>query len=388
MAGSLREVAVAGIGHTEFSKNSGRSELRLALEAIVRALDDAGLSPHEVDGYVTFEQDSNAPALIAANLGVDNLAFWSLTNPGGGGACATVAHATMAIASGQAEVVVCLRALNERSGRRFGQSATGARIPGARGHYFPYGLVTPAQWIAIKARRHMHDYGTKSEHFGLISVADRKHAQRNPNAQFYGRPITLEDHQNSRMITDPLHLLDCCLETDGACGLVLTTLERARDLKQPPVKVLAAAQGTGPGATLEVMTNYAGSRLNSTPETRAVGEALFRRAGVTVKDIDVAQLYDHFTPLVLMGLEALGFCGPGEGGPWLEGGRIEWPNGELPLNTSGGQLAEGYIHGTNQILEAVRQIRGTSTCQVEGAELSLSTAGNSVPTSGIIFGKG
>jgi acetyl-CoA acetyltransferase len=388
MAAELRETAVAGIGWTEFSKNSGRSELRLATEAIKNALDDAGLVPQDIDGYVTYEQDSNVPALIASNLGVRNLSFWSLTNPGGGGACAAVSHAAMAVAAGMAEVVVCLRALNERSGRRFGQSAAPARIGGRGAHYFPYGLVTPAQWVAIKARRHMHDYGTTSAHFGAIAVAARKHAQRNPNATFYGRPITLEDHQNSRMIADPLHLLDCCLETDGACAVVVTTLERAKDLKQPPVRILATAQGSGPGPAVEIMTGYNGHRIAAAPETKAMGETLFRRADVTAGDVDVAQIYDHFTPLVLMAIEALGFCGEGEGGPWLEGGRAEWPDGELPLNTSGSLLSEGYIHGMNLVLEGVRQVRGTSTAQVPNAQVSLVTAGNGVPTSGAIFTKG
>jgi acetyl-CoA acetyltransferase len=297
----------------------------------------------------------------------------------------------MAIATGQAEVVVCLRSLNSRSGRRLGLFGKAERVSGAiSGYNVPYGLLNGAQRVAMYARRHMIEYGTKSEQFGLISVAARKHAQRNPNAHFYGHPITLQDHQTSRMISDPLRLLDCCLETDGACALVVTTFERARDLKKPPVRVLGYAQGTGPGADLEAMnsSSYNRARLSVAPETRAMGEALFRHAGVSPRDIDVAQIYDHFTPLVLMAFEALGFCGAGEGGSWLEGGRIEWPAGEIPVNTSGGQLSEGYIHGLNLVVEGVRQIRGSSTAQVPGAWLSLVTGGNGVPaTSGVIFAK-
>jgi acetyl-CoA acetyltransferase len=389
MPEALREVAVAGIGWTEFSRNSGRSELRLALDAITGALNDAGLSPREVDGYVTFDSDSNKPAEVAASLGVDNLGFWSTTYPGGAGSGATIAHATMAIATGRAEVVVCLRALNERSGRRFGQSRAGSRVGGVSAFYNPYGLLTPAQYAAVRGRRYMHEYGATSNHLGLVSVAFRKHAQRNPNAQFYGKPITLADHQASRMIADPLRLLDCCLETDGACALVLTPLARARDLKQPPVKVLATAQGSGPAAGIDGLGHFNSPRLSQTPWSRAVGDALFRRAGVTVRDLDVAQIYDHFTPLVLIALEELGFCGRGEAGPWLENGRIEWPDGEIPVNTSGGLLSEGYIHGLNLFVEAARQVRGTSTCQVAGAEVSLAIAGNlSATTSGVIFAKG
>ncbi|GAA3439753.1 lipid-transfer protein [Kutzneria kofuensis] len=379
--------AIAGIGATEFSKDSGRSELRLAVEAVSAALADAGLKASDVDGLVSFTMDSNAEIAVARELGVPELTFFSRINYGGGAACATVQQAAMAVGTGIAEVVVCYRAFNERSGHRFGQFATAAAAaPTSSGvdnsWSYPMGLGTPASTVAMVARRYMHEFGASSEDFGRVAVTMREHAATNPKAWFHGRPITLEEHQASRWITEPLHLLDCCQESDGAVAIVVTSVARARDLAQPPALVAAAAQGSS--ADQYVMSSYYRDEMSRLPEMGLVGRQLWRQAGFGPDEIDVAVLYDHFTPYVLIQLEELGFCGRGEAKEFIADGRIGL-TGTLPLNPHGGQLGEAYIHGMNGIAEAVRQIRGSSVNQVRGVENVVVTAGTGVPTSGLVL---
>jgi acetyl-CoA acetyltransferase len=378
--------AIAGIGATEFSKDSGRSELQLAAEATAAALADAGLRPSDVDGLVTFAMDGNAEIAVARELGLGDLSFFSQVGYGGGAACATVQQAALAVASGIAEVVVCYRALNERSGHRFGQVSRGAvATPTSagvdNGWHYPMGLGTPAATVAMIARRYMHEYGATSEDFGLVAVADRRHAAVNPRAWFYRRPITLADHQASRWIAEPLRLLDCCQESDGAVAIVVTSAERARDLRHPAAVIRAAAQGSSPGQF--VMTSYYRDELGL-PEMGVVARQLWQQAGIGPADVRTAVLYDHFTPYVLLQLEELGFCPRGEARHFISGGMIE-RGGGLPLNTHGGQLGEAYIHGMNGIAEAVRQVRATSVNQVPGDGPVLVTAGTGVPTSALIL---
>ncbi|MFC9731165.1 lipid-transfer protein [Streptomyces roseolus] len=372
--------AVAGIGATEFSKDSGRSELSLAVEAVRAALDDAGLAPGDVDGLVTFTMDTSPEITVAQAAGIGELTFFSRVHYGGGAACATVQQAALAVAAGVAEVVVCYRAFNERSGRRFG-SGVQRREPSAEGAalgwQLPFGLLTPASWVAMTAQRYLHAYGLTPEVFGHVAVTDRRYAANNPAAYFHGKPITLADHAASRWIAEPLRLLDCCQETDGGQAVVVTTAERARDLRHPPAVVLAAAQGAGRGQ--EAMTSFYRDGLTGLPETGVVARQLWQTSGLRPADVDVAVLYDHFTPFVLMQLEEFGFCGPGEGGDFVAAGA-------LPINTHGGQLGEAYLHGMNGIAEAVRQLRGTSVNQVPGAARALVTAGTGVPTSGLVLG--
>ncbi|MEU5442865.1 lipid-transfer protein [Streptomyces griseofuscus] len=371
--------AVVGIGATEFSKDSGRSELRLAVEAVRAALDDAGLTPADVDGLVTFTMDTSPEITVAQACGMGELSFFSRVHYGGGAACATVQQAALAVAAGVAEVVVCYRAFNERSGRRFGAgvqhrepSAEGAAL----GWVLPFGLLTPASWVAMAAQRYLHTYGLTPEAFGHVAVTDRAHAATNPAAYFHGRPITLAEHAASRWIVEPLRLLDCCQETDGGQALVVTSLERARDLPRPPAVIAAAAQGAG--RAQEQMTGFYRDELTGLPEMGAVARQLWRTSGLAPADIDVAILYDHFTPFVLMQLEEFGFCARGEAADFTAGRR-------LPLNTHGGQLGEAYLHGMNGIAEAVRQLRGTAVNQVPGAARTLVTAGTGVPTSGLVL---
>ena len=244
----MTTAAIAGIGATEFSKDSGRSELRLAAEAVRAALADAAMRPADVDGLVTFTMDSNAEIAVAREVGVPALRFFSQIGYGGGAACATVHQAAMAVATGAASVVVCYRALNERSGRRFGRVAAGAVATPTtsgvdNGWHYPMGIATPAATVAMVARRYMHFSGATSEDFGRVTVADRRHAATNPHAWFYQRPVTLAEHQASRWIAEPLRLLDCCQESDGAVAVVVTSLDRARDRPHPPAVIRAAAQG-------------------------------------------------------------------------------------------------------------------------------------------------
>jgi acetyl-CoA acetyltransferase len=379
--------AIAGIGATEFSKDSGRSELRLAAECVRAALDDAGLRPSDVDGLVTFTMDTNSEIAVARELGIPELRFFSQIGYGGGAAAATVQQAAMAVATGIANVVVCYRAFNERSGHRFGQFSTElAARPTSAGvdasWSYPMGLGTPAANVAMVARRYMHVYGATSEDFGRVAVADRRHAANNPDAFFYGKPITLEEHQQSRWIAEPLRLLDCCQESDGGVAIVVTSAERARDLAQRPAVVAGAAQGSG--ADQFVMTSYYRDMLTGLPEMGLVGRQLWTQAGIAPEDVQVAILYDHFTPFVLIQLEELGFCARGEARHFIADGAIEI-GGRLPVNTHGGQLGEAYIHGMNGIAEGVRQLRGTSVNQVADVEHVLVTAGTGVPTSGLVL---
>ncbi|MEU3916455.1 lipid-transfer protein [Streptomyces sp. NPDC029004] len=374
------KAAVVGIGATEFSKDSGRSELKLAVEAVRAALDDAGLSPADVDGLVTFTMDTSPEVTVAQAAGIGELSFFSRIHYGGGAACATVQQAALAVASGIAEVVVCYRAFNERSGRRFG-SGVQHREPSAEGTALgwnlPFGLLTPASWVAMAAQRYLHTYGLTPDAFGHVAVTDRRHAANNPAAYFYGKPITLADHAASRWIVEPLRLLDCCQETDGGQAIVVTSAERARDLRQPPAVIVAAAQGAG--RAQEQMTSFSRDDLTGLPEMGVVARQLWATSGLAPGDIDVGIIYDHFTPFVLMQLEEFGFCKPGEAAEFVAADA-------LPLNTHGGQLGEAYLHGMNGIAEAVRQLRGTSVNQIPGASRVLVTAGTGVPTSGLVLG--
>jgi len=378
--------AIAGIGQTEFSKDSGRSELQLACECVKAALDDAGLAPADVDGLVTFTLDSSEEMEVGRNLGIEALSLFSRVPYGGGAAAGVVLQAAMAVASGVADVVVCYRAFNERSGTRFGGFAGQvSSMPLFMAWYAPWGLLTPASWVALHARRYMETYGVTNEDFAPVAVVDRAHAATNPDAWFYERPITVEDHQASRWVVEPvLRLLDCCQESDGGVALVVTSAERARDLRQAPAVITAAAQGATYDG--EMMTSYYRDDLLGLPEMGIVADRLWRASGLTPADISTAFLYDHFTPFVLMQLEELGFCARGEAKEFATVENLSL-GGALPINTSGGLLGEAYLHGMNGITEAVRQIRGRSCNQLDDVEHVLVTAGTGVPTSGLILSR-
>jgi acetyl-CoA acetyltransferase len=383
------KTAIIGIGATEFSKASGRSELQLALEACTAACEDAGLPTNLVDGLVTYTMETNPENEIMRGLGIQELKHFSRIHFGGGAPCGTVELAAMAVNEGVADYVLCYRAFNERSGRRFGSGVqdqpAGATAEAAQFAWTsPYGLLTPASWVAMFASRIMHEYGVTSEDFGAVAVADRKHAATNPAAFFYGKPITLEEHQQSRWIVEPLHLLDCCQETDGGQAILVTTVERARDLKGTPAIINAAAQGMADEQ--QMMRSYARESLVGLPEMGTCARQIWESSGLGPSDIQTAVIYDHFTPFVLPQLEEFGFCKPGEAKDFIAGGAIEL-GGRLPINTHGGQLGEAYLHGMNGIAEGVRQIRGTAVNQVDNVSNVLVTGGTGVPTSALLLGQ-
>ncbi|MEE2768385.1 MAG: lipid-transfer protein [Actinomycetota bacterium] len=387
--GAAGQAAIIGIGATEFSKNSGRTPMELAVEACEAALEDAGLPAEKVDGMVTFSAEQNFEIEVARNLRVPALRHFSMIPHGGGAACGTIAQAAAAVYSRVADYVLCYRAFNERSWHRFG-SGVQERHGGAEAFDItfswtsPFGLLTPASWVAMFATRYMYQYGATSEDFGRVAVADRLHASNNPAAFFYERPITLADHQDSRWIVEPLRLLDCCQESDGGQALLVTTVERARDLAPTPAVITAAAQGATDDQ--QAMRSYYRDDIAAIPEMGLCAQQLWKSSGLGPDDIQVANIYDHFTPLVLPQLEEFGFCDRGEARHFLLDGNIEL-GGRLPINTNGGQLGEAYIHGMNGIAEAVRQIRGTSVNQVQDVEHALVTSGTSVPTSALILGR-
>ena len=382
-----RQIAIAGIGATEFSKDSGRTPMQLAVESCLEACQDAGVDPSQVNGIVTYSAENNTEIEVARNLGISQLTHFSMVHHGGGAACGVVALAAQAIYSGAADYVLCYRAFNERSWSRFGTGVAG-RPTSAEAEVVshswtsPFGLVSPASWVAMFATRYMHEYGAGSEDFGAISVADRRHAATNPKAWFYEQPITLEDHQTSRFIVEPLHLLDCCQESDGGQALLLTSIERAKDLKQKPAVLAGAAQGAA--EEQEMMRSYYRESITGIPEMGLCASQLWEASEMGPDDIQTAVIYDHFTPLVLPQLEEFGFCKRGEAKDFIAGGNIEI-DGSFPINTNGGQLGEAYIHGMNGIAEAVRQIRGTAVNQVFNVENILVTAGTGVPTSALIL---
>jgi acetyl-CoA acetyltransferase len=383
------KAAVVGIGATEFSKDSGRSELRLAIEASLAACADAGIEPTQIDGMSTFTMETNPETELMRGLGIHELTHFSRIHFGGGAPCATIQYAAMAVTSGVADYVLCYRAFNERSGRRFGAGVqdrpAGASADEASYAWTsPYGILTPASWVAMFATRMMHEYGVTSEDFGRVAVADRKHAANNPAAFFYNQPITLEEHQASRWIVEPLHLLDCCQESDGGQAFIVTSLERARDLPQQPVVVEAAAQGMADDQ--HMMRSFFRDSIVGLPEMGTCARQIWETSGLGPDDVKTAVLYDHFTPFVLAQLEEFGFCKPGEAKDFIADGAIEI-GGRLPINTHGGQLGEAYIHGMNGIAEGVRQVRGESVNQIEGADHVLVTGGTGVPTSALMLGR-
>ncbi len=380
--------AIVGIGATEFSKASGRSELRLAVEACVAAIEDAGIKPAQVNGLVTYTMETNPETDIMRALGIPELTHFSRIHYGGGAPCGTIELAAMAVNEGVADYVLCYRAFNERSGHRFGAGVQGrpAGHSAEEAQYAftsPYGLLTPASWVAMFATRIMHEYGVTSEDFGRVAVADRKHAATNPAAFFYEKPITLEEHQASRWIVEPLHLLDCCQETDGGQAILVTSMERARDLAQAPVVIEGAAQAMADEQ--QMMRSFFRESIVGLPEMGVCARQVWESSGLGPADIQTAVIYDHFTPFVLCQLEEFGFCGPGEAKDFIADGAIEL-GGRLPVNTHGGQLGEAYLHGMNGIAEGVRQVRGTSVNQVPAVEHVLVTGGTGVPTSALVLG--
>ena len=380
------QVAVAGVGETTYYKHgqAPEPEVKLALRAILAACEDAGIDPRQIDGFASYSNDRNEPSRLAAALGLPELRFSNMQwGGGGGGGSAAVGNAAAAVAAGYADCVVVFRALAQGQFQRFGAAPPAATASGEAALTFPYGLISPAQRFAMKVMRYLHDHKIGPGAQRAIALASYHHAQANPRAVMHGRPLTAEAYDDSRWIVEPFRLFDCCMENDGAAALVLVAAERARDMKQKPAYILGVAQGS------EHRNAARGHNapLYATSSFTTVAPHLYEMAGVGAKDVDVLQSYENFTGGVLMSLVEHGFFAAEEANDFLTLENLMAPSGRLPLNTSGGNLAECYMHGLELQIEAVRQLRGQSTNQVPGARVGLVISGPMVtPVSSMILG--
>jgi len=381
---SRKEPVIAGVGYTEYSKKSGCSVLSLAVEASNKALADAGIDRKEVDGILTFNVGDSVPTeAVATALAVNKVNYVNDWYAGGFAPSALVHLAGVLVTEGICHNVLVYRAMNGRSGFRLGGTGMSFQARGVDQFTFPYGWLSYPQNMAMWCRRHIIKYGTTAEQLGAIALSQRENAVKNERAMLR-TPLTMEDYLNSRMIVEPFRLYDICLETDGGAAVVVTSPDRAQDLKTKPVYIKAGAYVGGPGMGSTWSDPFLWDDL-SRNFTADLGPKLYELAGMKPGDMDVAEIYDCFTYTVLMGLEGLGFCQPGEGGPFAESGAIKL-DGSTPVNTHGGLLSEGYIHGMNTVVEAVMQLRGEGgERQVKGAETAIVTSGAMQMGSGLIL---
>ncbi len=387
MERSLRgTVAIAGVGETAYYKRGQApdAEFKLALMAVLAACEDAGISPKQVDGFASFSNDRSDPSRLAAALGIHDLRFANMQwGGGGGGGSGALANAAAAVATGMAECVVVFRALAQGQFGRFGQGPVRNVISGDGAHTVPYGLMSPAQSFAMKVKRFMHEHGVEQSALRALSLASYHHAQNNPRAVMCGRPLTEEKYDDSRWIVEPFHLFDCCLENDGAAAMIVVPAERAKDFMHTPTYLLGAVSGSHyrAGASVHNAPDYATSTF------KTCAPRLYDMAKVGPGDVNVLQCYENFTGGVLMSIVEHGFCEPDECNEFLVKENLIAPDGRLPTNTSGGNLAECYMHGLGLNIEAVRQIRGESSNQVQDVDISMVVSGPMVtPVSSCIFG--
>ncbi len=373
--------AIVGIGETPFAKHLDEPEKVLALQAIANALDDAGIEPGEVDGLSSYTLETTEEIEIARNLGLGDITYFGQVGYGGGAGCGVVGQAAMAVATGQCNVAVAWRSRKRGAASSRPWAGVSSRVGGNNQWTRPFGLLRPVDEIAMLTRRYCHDYGATRDHLANVALAARAHANNNPAAIMRDKPLTREQYLEARWISEPLCLFDNCLETDGACAVVITRSDRARDLPNPPAYVHAWAQSIP--HQHQTMTNFFCDDPLEGPAW-ACAAKLWDLAEIGPAEVDVAQLYDAFSPLILLSLEGYGFCARGEAGPFSDGDGLR-VGGRLPTNTSGAGMSEAYLHGFNLITEAVRQVRGTSTNQVDGANWSLVTSGEGVPTGAMIL---
>ena len=373
--------AIVGIGQTRFAKHLDPPEKVLALEAIAAALDDAGVDPSEVDGLSSYTLETTEEIEVARNLGLGDITYFGQVGYGGGAGCGVVGQAAMAVATGQCEVAVAWRSRKRGSATSRPWAGVASRVSGIQQWSRPFGLLRPVDEIAMLTRRYLHEHGATRDHLANVALAFRRHANRNPAATMHDRVLTREEYLSARWVSEPLCLFDNCLETDGACAVVICRADRARDTAQRPAFVHAWAQSLP--QQHQTMTNFFCDDPLEGPAW-ACARKLWAAADIGPDDVDVAQLYDAFSPLILLSLEGYGFCARGEGGPFTDDAALE-VGGRLPTNTSGGGMSEAYLHGFNLITEAVRQVRGTSTNQVDGAVWSLVTSGEGVPTGALLL---
>jgi acetyl-CoA acetyltransferase len=384
--------AVVGVGESAYYRPGGApdTEFQLAVTAIKKAVADAGISLKDIDGFVSYANDRNDPLRLSAQLGNDQTRFSAMSWGGGGnGVGGAIILADAAITAGYANYVVAFRSLAQGQFGRFGQARSAGRPDGMNAFRTPYGLASAAMWYAMVTKRYMYEYGLTEDALCEVSLNSYANAQNNRRAIRFARPITREDYYASRWIVEPYRLFDCCQENDGAAAVVITSAERARDLPHPPAYIRAGAQGME-------YRGSAGGGLGAgytdpefpTAHFRTIAKDLWERAGVGPKDVQVGQFYENFTGMVVMALAEMGFSEPNEIEAWLKNGNIRFPNGSLPINTSGGNLAEAYIHGFELVLEAVRQVRGEAINQVPNVQNSLVVAGpGALPASAVLFSK-
>jgi len=380
------KTAIAGVGATPFYRR-GRSVPQtleeLVCKAIIAAVDDAGLTVRDVDGFAFYSEGFDTPKLMET-LGIPEVTYTATLTGAGGGSAGAVGLASSAIVSGMARNVIVVGG-TQQAAQRFGAITSAYEATPDTAFFASAGLVGPGHMFALLARRHMHRFGTTREQFAEVALSGRRNAIDHPDA-LMKKPLDLETYLAAPMLADPLCLFDFCLESDGAVAVLVTSVERARDMKQPPAIVAGCVHGGERdwGRSLYWMNMPEETFVSS--GNVAIARNLYRQAGMTPADIDTAQIYDHFTPMVIAQLEDFGFCGRGEGGPFVASGAIRHDGGSLPINTDGGQLSGAYIWGMTHIREAVAQLRGTAFHQVRGARTALVTGGpSSLPNSGLIL---
>jgi acetyl-CoA acetyltransferase len=371
-----RQPVIAGIGETDYSYESGRSELQLAAEASLAALRDAGLPPAQADGLVTYTLDSNDELELQRCLGMLSLRWTGRAPFGGVGCAASMQIAAAAIAAGYAEAVIVYRALNGRSGRRYGTPEASKAVGSGGQLHYAMGLDTGAKSYAAETQGYLRRHGVTSEDLGRYVVAARALAATNPRAIYHGKPLSLDEHQASRWIVEPwLRRYDCCLENDGGAALLVTSLDTARALGKPAVAILGAAQAHGVGR--RIAYDVYRSEAEIAAEKAALVADLTRQSGMKPREADVALFYDAFSPSVFTALEDFGICEAGEAKHFIAAGETGLA-GRMPVNPHGGLIGESYMHGLNNVIEVVRQIRGVAANQVEGASSALVTGGGAL----------
>ena len=365
------------LGKLSFLRLRGVVSNSLAAEAILAACFDAGIDPASIDGMTTFSLDHSDEVDVMRSLGCEEIKYTTRLPQGGAASVSTIVHAKNAVESGICDTFLIFRAMNERSQYRFGQPHH-SMSPDAHSSTFmewcfPFGAQTPASWEALSCGPYLHKYGITSEDLGRIAVTFRKAASTNPNAWFYEKPITLEDHQSSRWIVEPtLRLLDCCQESDGGVAIIITRADKAKDCKQTPVQILGAEYSML--FNHEIISDFYQGDLIRTENSEIVADRLAASAGIAPKDTDVAMIYDNFTPQVLRQLEGFKYCGIGEANDYIKDGNLEL-DGKTPLSPNGGLMGEGYIHGMNNITEGVRQMRGSAANQIKNAKTAMLASG-------------
>lgn len=381
---SERKAAIVGVGYTPFTSRSGQSILELATEASRNAIEDAGLRPRDVDGVATYAMGDSVPSQgVATSLGLSGSTYLLDLELGGQAPCYMVLLADAAIKAGLAETVVAFRALNGRSGIRLGRTQLDPELHPSAANRYAAGLNAYPQHVAMWARRYMIETGAGERDLAAVVMAQRWYAERNERA-ILREALTFDQYLESPMVSTPFRVADCTREVDGACAVVVTTLERARDLRRPPVVVQGGAFAAGPRSGGEVGDILLWDDFSENC-MHYVGKQLWKRSGFSPSDIDVAELYDCFSSAVLYALEGLGLAPRGEAGGFVRDGNTKL-GGRLPVNTHGGLLCEGYLHGMNSLAEGVLQLRGDAGERtVPGAQVALVSSGTLMDGSALIL---